>query len=154
MRYSTLFYCIFCSFGSIYAQVNYTYSPDNSQLSIILDESTVLDSYRTQIELDLKDRWRYKKCNEVKITIRGACFLETNPDTLRQTTLNIDMFGKSFTRKIYSNKEFIEEFTRPARFLYKRPRIIISVLYLNPEGKIYVDTIDVSANKYPSKQKQ
>ena len=154
MKYSTLLFCIFCSFGSMYAQMSFTYSPDNSELSILFEKSIVLDSARTQVELDLKNRWQYKKCKKVKIAIRGACLLETSTDTLSQTTLNIDMFGKSFTRKIYSNQDYIEEFTRPGRFLYKRPRIIISLLGHNSDRKVYIDAFDLSANQYPSKPKK
>lgn len=154
MKYPTLLFCVFCSFGCIYAQISYVYSPNNSELSILFGKSIVLDSSRTQLELDLKDRWRYKKSEKVKITVRGACLLETSTDTLSQTTLSIDMFGKSFTRKIYSNKDYSEEFTRPGRFLYKRPKIIISVLGRNPDRKIHIDSFDISANKYPSKPKR
>jgi len=64
------------------------------------------------------------------------------------------MFGKAFTRKIYSNKDYIEEFTRPGRFLYKHPKIIISAFGLSMDRNIYIDAIDVSANKYPLKLKK
>ncbi len=131
------------------AQLSITYSPDNSEMTVLFTSEILLNSKQDKVEFDLSGRWRYKKCKKVNIFIRGRVADELREDTLGQTTMALEVFGKKITKQLQSNTDFTLEFRRPGRLVYRKPKVIVTSTPLPAGRLIYIDSIDMSANKYP-----
>lgn len=150
MKY-TLSFIVFFLLTEVHAQMSFTYSPENSEMTVLFTEEVILHSGQLRKEFDLKGKWRYKKCKKVNVFIRGALTDELNEDTLTQTVVTFEIFGKKFEKPLYLNKDYTVEFRRPGRLVYRKPKIVISSPPL-PQGRsIYIESFDMSANKYPKK---
>lgn len=129
---------------SSHSQHSFTYAPDNSALSIILDK-VKLDSARTEFKINLKNKWKYRKIKQVSIDIRGTLLTPSPVEQVDSVDVIFKVYGKVMSIKIDSKENYILTFKRTRWQMKCKPKIKISTKALKPGWELYIDSIDMAA---------
>ncbi len=121
----------------------FTYSPDSSALTIILQD-TKLNSQKGVYRINLNKKWFYKKTDSINIDIRGSLQNEKNPNTTAGLTINFEVFGKN-VQKTYRTGEFRYSLRMPLKNILHTPTITIKARFSKEKKFIlFLDSIDIA----------
>lgn len=121
------------------------YTSDSSNFSIVFD-SVCLSKQNTDFTLDLSTIWTYSKGKQVKVIINGFI---GRIDTTKKILCRFSIFGKDYSANIKAGSfEFIKLCPIADALKSRIIRVKVPALAQHPHTKLFIDVIDITANKH------